>query len=88
MNCGISKGDQAQDNVKLVLCTYPLGASRAVDILDVARAHQCSLSRRDGAWEFLETPELRRANREIKRLKGALDIVSKPFSGHKLLTPR
>jgi DNA-binding CsgD family transcriptional regulator len=72
----------------LVLCTYPLGASRAVDILDVARAHQCSMARRDGAWEFLETPELRRANREIKRLNGALDIMSKPFSGHKLLTPR
>jgi hypothetical protein len=66
----------------------PLGASRAADILDVARAHQCSMARRDGAWEFLETPELRRANREIKRLNGTLDIVSKPFSGHKLLTPR
>jgi hypothetical protein len=54
----------------------------------VARADQCSMARRDGAWEFLETPELRRANREIKRLNGALGIVSKPFSGHKLLTPR
>ena len=38
----------------IVLCTYSLSASRAVDILDVARAHQCSIARRNGAWEFLE----------------------------------
>ena len=72
----------------IVLCTYSLQASRAVDILDVARAHQCSIARRNGAWEFLETPELRQAKQEIKRLNGALDILSKPFPGHKSLTPR
>jgi len=72
----------------VVLCTYPLHASRAVDILDVARAHQCSIARRHGAWDFLETPELKQAKREIQKLTGALDILSKPFPGHKLLTPR
>jgi len=40
----------------IVLCTYPLQATRTVDMLDVARAHQCSIVRRKGAWEFLETP--------------------------------
>ena len=30
----------------IVLCTYSLRASRAVDILDVARAHQISLGKR------------------------------------------
>jgi DNA-binding CsgD family transcriptional regulator len=72
----------------IALCTYSLQASRAVDILDVARVHQCSIARRDGEWEFLETPELKQAKQEIRRLNGALDILSKPFSGHKSLTPR
>ncbi len=72
----------------VVLCTYSLPASRAVDLLDVARAHQCCTARRNGDWEFLATPELRRAKQEIERLHGALGVLSKPFPGHALLTPR
>lgn len=72
----------------VVLCTYSLQASRAVDLLDVARAHQCCTARRNGDWEFLATPELRQAKREIERLHNALDVLSKPFEGHALLTPR
>jgi DNA-binding CsgD family transcriptional regulator len=72
----------------IVLCTYPLRASRAVDILDVARAHQCTIARRKGEWEFLETPELRLARKEISGLNNALDILSNPFPGHATLTAR
>jgi DNA-binding CsgD family transcriptional regulator len=72
----------------LVLCTYSLQASRAVDVLDVARVHNFSIARRDGRWEFLETPELAEAKREIKRLNGAIDILSNPFPGHRYLTHR
>jgi DNA-binding CsgD family transcriptional regulator len=72
----------------VVLCTYSLQASRAVDLLDVARAHQCCTARRNGDWEFLATPELRQARLEIERLHGALGVLSKPFPGHALLTPR
>jgi DNA-binding CsgD family transcriptional regulator len=72
----------------VVLCTYSLQASRAVDLLDVARAHQCCTARRNGDWEFLATPELAQANREIARLHGALGVLSKPFPGHTLLTSR
>jgi len=72
----------------IVLCTYSLQASRTVDMLDVARAHQCSIVRRNGNWEFLETPELKQAKQEIRRLNGALDILSKPFPGHQTLTAR
>jgi hypothetical protein len=72
----------------IVLCTYSLRASRAVDMLDVARAHQRSITRRNGDWEFLETPELTQAKREIRKVNGALDILSKPFPGHDSLTPR
>jgi hypothetical protein len=48
----------------IVLCTYSLQASRTVDMLDVARAHQCSIALRNGIWEFLETPELKQASRK------------------------
>ncbi|MGH6811430.1 MAG: MEDS domain-containing protein [Methylocella sp.] len=72
----------------IVLCTYSLRASRAVDMLDVARAHQRTITRRNGKWEFLETPNLTQAKREIEELSGALDIMLKPFPGHELLTPR
>jgi DNA-binding CsgD family transcriptional regulator len=76
------------DRQMIVLCTYALSASRAVDLLDVAHAHQFTIARRNGVWEFLESPELKQAKREIKRLSNALVILSKPFRGHQLLTPR
>ncbi|MBO6640541.1 MAG: hypothetical protein JJ913_19660 [Rhizobiaceae bacterium] len=72
----------------IVLCTYSLSASRAVDILDVARTHNFSIARRDGRWEFLETPELTEAKREIVRLNSAVDILSMPFTGSRRLTHR
>jgi len=72
----------------IVLCTYSLQASRAADVLDVARAHQFSIARRHGDWDFLETPDLKQAKREIKRLSEALEVLSRPFPRHRLLTPR
>jgi DNA-binding CsgD family transcriptional regulator len=72
----------------IVLCTYALSASRAVDLLDVAHAHQFTIARRSGDWEFLQSPELTLANHEIRRLRDALDILSRPFPGFRLLTAR
>jgi DNA-binding CsgD family transcriptional regulator len=72
----------------IVLCTYSLKASRAVDVLDVARTHNFSIAKRDGRWDFLETPELAQAKREIGRLNGAIDILSNPFPGRRHLTHR
>jgi DNA-binding CsgD family transcriptional regulator len=72
----------------IVLCTYSLPASRAIDMLDVARAHQFTIARRNGDWEFLETPELRQAKQEIRRLNIALDTLSDSFPGYATLTPR
>jgi DNA-binding CsgD family transcriptional regulator len=71
----------------LVLCTYSLQASRAVDILDVARTHNFSFARRRGQWEYLETPELANARRQIERLNGAIDVLSKGVPGGEKLTP-
>ena len=63
----------------IVLCTYSLKASRAVDLLDVPRSHSFSLAQLNGRWEFLATPELAEARREIGRLNGAIDILSTPM---------
>src|SRR3984893_5313939 len=80
--------ESLEDRPMLVLCTYSLSASRAVDVLDVARAHQFTVARRRGQWDFLETPELKQAKREIKSLGEALRVLSRSFAGHELLTSR
>lgn len=72
----------------LVLCTYSLGASRARDILDVARAHQGTIARRNGEWEFLQVPTLEKMRGEIRLLNSDLDVLSRPLPGRELLTPR
>jgi len=77
-----------EDRKMIVLCTYPLYATSSADLLDVARTHKFSLAKRKGHWEFLETPELAEARRESTRRNGARDMLSKPFPGHDLLTPR
>jgi signal transduction histidine kinase len=66
-------GETLSGRPVLALCTYPIGASRAVDILDVVRAHQFTVARRHGQWEFIETPELRQAKEEIRALNEELD---------------
>jgi DNA-binding CsgD family transcriptional regulator len=72
----------------IALCTYSLGESRASDILDVAHSHQCSVARRNGDWEFLESPALKQAKQEMRRLRDALDVLSRPFPGYDALTER
>ena len=81
--------DQSLASKKMiVMCTYSLRASRAIDLLDVTRVHTFTVVRRNGEWEFLESPELRQAKEEIKRLRSGIDILSNPFPSHELLTPR
>jgi PAS domain S-box-containing protein len=54
-------------------CTYPLEITDARFLLDVARRHQFVVVRRQGNWELLETPELKQAKQEIKRLNEELE---------------
>jgi signal transduction histidine kinase len=56
-----------------LLCTYPLAASGAAEILDVARNHQFAVAKRRGHWEIVETPELKQAKAEIVRLNEELE---------------
>ncbi|GAA0734494.1 MEDS domain-containing protein [Sphingomonas japonica] len=38
-----------------LLCTYPLSACKAGDILDVVRAHEVALARQNDRWSVIET---------------------------------
>jgi len=71
----------------IALCTYPLRAARAVDLLDVARVHHVSVARRKGKWEILESSELDAARSDTGG-HDVIDILSRPFPGRDLLTPR
>ena len=57
----------------IISCAYPLAASSAAEVLDVARIHQFTVARRKGEWEVIETPELKQAKAEIKRLNEELE---------------
>jgi DNA-binding CsgD family transcriptional regulator len=72
----------------IALCTYPLNAARASDLIDATQTHSYSLARRHDRWDFLETPDVAEAHRQIRRLNRAIEILSKPFPGSDLLTPR
>jgi signal transduction histidine kinase len=56
-----------------VLCTYPLAACGAPQILDVVRTHQFVLARRHGSWDVVETAALKRAKAEIEGLNEELE---------------
>jgi DNA-binding CsgD family transcriptional regulator len=72
----------------IVLCTFSLRASGAVNhLLDIAGAHQFSIVRRNGEWEFLGILGPKHARVESTKLHGALDMA-KPFARHDALTPR
>jgi PAS domain S-box-containing protein len=57
----------------IVLCTYPLTACRAADILEVAQLHQVALARRSGKWESVETSALKQAKQAMQRLNAELE---------------
>ena len=56
-----------------VLCTYPLAACGAAEILDVVRTHQFAVAKRHGSWEVIETTAVKQAKAEIKRLNEELE---------------
>jgi transcriptional regulator with PAS, ATPase and Fis domain len=56
-----------------VLCTYPLAAFGAAEILDVVRTHQFAVTNRRGTWDVIETAGHKQAKAEIKRLNEGLE---------------
>ena len=66
--------NQAVANQRLaVLCTYPLAACGAAEILDVVRTHQFAVTNRRGNWNVIETAGHKQAKAEIKRLNEELE---------------
>jgi len=55
------------------LCAYNLDRASAEDVLDVIHHHQFTLVRRNGIWESLEGPKLRRAHEETHQLNAGLE---------------
>src|SRR6267142_3004556 len=56
-----------------VLCTYPLAACGASEILDVVRTHQFAVTKRRGNWDVIETAGHKQAKAEINRLNEELE---------------
>ena len=56
-----------------VLCTYPLAACGAQEILDVVRTHEFAVTKRRGSWDVIETADYKKAKTEIKRLNEELE---------------
>jgi PAS domain S-box-containing protein len=56
-----------------VLCTYPLAACGAAEILDVVRTHQFAVTKRRGTWDVIETAGHKQAKAEIRRLNEELE---------------
>jgi len=77
-----------KDRPALGLCTYSLETARAVDVFDIVRDHNLTVARRNGRWQFMETPELERANAQILSLDDALAVLSRDFAGREQLTER
>jgi len=66
--------NQAVANQRLaVLCTYPLAACGAAEILDVVRTHQFAVTKWRGGWDVIETAGHKQAKAEIKRLNEELE---------------
>jgi transcriptional regulator with GAF, ATPase, and Fis domain len=57
----------------ICLCSYPMQTCGAAEVMDVASNHQFAVARRNGIWEVVETPELKEAKSEIKRLNDELE---------------
>jgi DNA-binding CsgD family transcriptional regulator len=57
----------------IVLCTYLLDLLRAAEVFDVTDAHQFAIARRRGKWEILESPELKEAKAELKKMNEELE---------------
>ena len=61
------------DRQMIVMCTYPLRAATARTLFDVARTHQFAIALSNGHWDVFETPDLRQAKEDLRRLNAELE---------------
>ena len=68
--------NEAVANQRLaVLCTYPIEACGAGEVLDVVRTHQFAIAKRRGNWNVIETAGHKQAKREIEERKRAEEAL-------------
>jgi signal transduction histidine kinase len=65
--------DRVIGRLAVLLCTYPLQSCGANELLDVVATHQFATVMRRGDWELIETPELKQAKAEIKKMNDELE---------------
>ena len=65
--------DSVGGRLMVLLCTYSLNLCGANELLDVVGTHQFATARRRGTWELIETPELKQAKEEIKKMNDELE---------------
>ncbi len=65
--------DSVAGRLMVLLCTYSLNSCGANELLDVVATHQFATARRHGTWELVETPELKQAKAEIKKMNDELE---------------
>lgn len=56
----------------IVLCTFPLAESGAIEALDAVHAHQSAVAERDAEWMVVKNPESKQDKEEIKELSEPL----------------
>ncbi len=66
--------DVLDDELVLVMCTYPLVGTQAAELFDAARSHEFAIAMRHGKWDILCSPELRHAQHELNHLHRTLDL--------------
>jgi C4-dicarboxylate-specific signal transduction histidine kinase len=54
-------------------CTFPLTTITGDEIFEITQRHQFAIAKRYGEWEVIETPELKQAKSEIKKLNEELE---------------
>ncbi len=62
------------DQRMIALCAYCVSLIPAAGLFDATRTHQFAIARRYGKWEVVETPELKQAKAELKRLNEELEL--------------
>lgn len=60
----------------IVMCTYPLDKCSGADVLDVAHVHDMAAAMRNGQWEIVEKPQLKRTKAEIEKLKDEVEKLA------------
>ncbi len=57
----------------IAICSYSLDKCGSSEIIDVVSNHQSALIRREGKWELIESADRKRAEKELLRIRAAVD---------------